>query len=69
MQKKPSPQSIATRKYEAKVGLISKSYKIKRELADQFAEACHVAGVSQAAQLSKMMMEFINTQEKPKKKL
>ena len=63
MTQKQSPQSIATRKYEAKVGLISKSYKIKRELADQFAEACRVAGVSQASQISKMMREFIDTQK------
>lgn len=55
----PKPQTIATRKYEQKVGYIAKSYKLKRELADQFAAACEKAGVSQAAQLSKMMREFI----------
>lgn len=58
----PKPQTIATRKYEQKVGYIAKSYKLKRELADQFAAACEKAGVSQAAQLSKMMREFIEEQ-------
>lgn len=56
----PKPQTIATAKYEAKVGLIAKSYKLKRELVEQFAEACEKADTSQAAQLSKMMQHFID---------
>lgn len=59
----PKPQTIATRKYTKKVGLIAKSYKIKKELADQFAAACEKAGVSQASQITKMMKEFIAMQE------
>lgn len=55
----PTPQSIATRKYEEKAGWISKSYKLKRELVDEFASACEKAGTSQAAQLSLMMKQFI----------
>ena len=58
----PKPQTIATKKYEKKAGFVSKSYKLKREVVDQFAKACDMAGVSQAAQLTKMMKEFI---EKP----
>lgn len=54
-----SKQSIATRKYEAKAGWMSKSYKMKRETVEAFAEACNKAGVSQAGQLMKMMNEFI----------
>lgn len=56
----PKPQTIATRKYEAKAGWISKSYKLKRELVEEFASACEKAGVSQAAQLSTMMKAFID---------
>jgi len=56
-----STQSKATRKYEAKIGLISKSYKLKREVIELFAEACKKTGVSQASQLTKMMTEFIET--------
>lgn len=54
-EKKIRPQD----KWNAKAGLISKSYKLKKELTDQFARACEKAGVSQAGQMSKMMEEFI----------
>lgn len=55
----PKPQTIATKKYEKKAGFMSKSYKLRKEIVEQFAEACDVAGVSQASQLSKMMKQFI----------
>ena len=32
----PSKQTIATRKYEAKAGWISKSYKLKKEVVEEF---------------------------------
>lgn len=57
---KPKPQTVATKKYEQKAGWVSKSYKLKRDLVEQFAEACEKAGVSQAAQLSKMMQDFVD---------
>ena len=57
---KPKPQTIATKKYEKKAGWISKSYKLKRETVEAFAEACEKAGVSQAGQITKMMKEFID---------
>lgn len=59
----PKPQTVATRKYEKKAGFVSKSYKLRKEIVDQFAEACDKAGVSQAAQLTKMMKEFIEQRE------
>lgn len=59
----PKPQTIATKKYEEKAGWISKSYKLKRELVERFAAACQSAGISQAAQLTKMMNEFIAQQK------
>lgn len=55
----PKPQTIATGKYEKKVGLVSKAYKLKKDLTDRYAEACKKAGVSQSAQLTKMMEDFI----------
>ena len=58
----PKAQTIASRKYQQKVGLIAKSYKLKRELADRFAEACNKAGVSQAAKISELMEQFIQEQ-------
>lgn len=64
----PKPQTIATKKYEQKAGWLSKSYKLRRELVEQFAEACEKAGVSQAGQISEMMKEFIEREKKLSKK-
>ena len=55
-----SKQSKATRKYEAKVGLVSKSYKLKKEVVEAFANACEKHGVSQSGQLTAMMQAFID---------
>ena len=54
----PTPQSVATRKYEEKAGWMSKTYKLKRDVVEAYAEACKKAGVSAAGQLTKMMNEF-----------
>ena len=56
---KPNPQTIATDKYQKKAGYMTKGFKIKRDIAEQFAEACEKAGVSQAGQITEMMKEFI----------
>lgn len=55
----PSKQSVATRKYEEKVGLISRTYKLRKKDVDEFKETCERIGVSQSAQLTKMMRDFI----------
>ena len=60
----PKPQTVATKKYEAKAGWVSKSYKLKREVVESYAAACEKAGVSAAGQLTKMMMEFVKEQNK-----
>ena len=54
----PKPQTVASKKYQDKVGWISKSYKLKKEVVELYAEACEKAGVSQAGQLMKLMKEF-----------
>lgn len=54
----PKPQTIATDKYAKKAGWVSKSYKMKKEIIEEFAAACEKAGVSQAGQLMKMMKTF-----------
>lgn len=56
----PSAQTIATKKYEAKVGWVSKSYKLKRDVVEDYAKACEKAGVSAAGQLTRMMKDFID---------
>ena len=53
-----SAQSKATRLYESKVGLISKSYKLKKDIVEAFREACEKNGVSQASVLSAYMVEY-----------
>ena len=53
--KKISPQE----RYALKNGLISKSYKISRETAEAFQEACRKTGVSMSTQLTIMMEDFI----------
>lgn len=55
----PKKQTIASSKYQAKVGLISKSYKLKKSLADAFKEACDKRGESQASVISRFMAEYI----------
>ena len=55
----PKPQTVATEKYTKKVGIVAKIYKLKKTLADEFADACERAGTNQSAQMSKMMKEFI----------
>lgn len=60
----PNAQTIASEKYQKKAGYMTKGFKLKREVAEQFAEACEKAGVSQAAQITKMMRVFIEEQNK-----
>ncbi len=55
MEKKIRPQD----RWNEKAGLVSKSYKLKKGLTEDFAAACRKAGVSQAGQISKMMKQFI----------
>ena len=59
----PNSQTRASAKWNKAAGYIAKSYKLKKELTDAFAEACEAAGVSQASQVSKMMREFIDQQK------
>ena len=47
-----------------KAGIIAKTYKLKREVAEEFAKACKKTGVSQSEQLIRMMEEFIESQKK-----
>lgn len=61
---KPNSQTIATQKYQEKIGLISKSFKLKKSLVEDFRIACDKKGVTQAAQISKMMQEFVNSTKK-----
>lgn len=59
----PNTQTRATDKYQRKAGYITKSFKLKKDITDKFIEACNVAGVSQASQITAMMKAFIEKQE------
>ena len=59
-KKKIRPQDA----WNERAGLISKSYKLKKELVENFKETCDRMGVSQAGQISKMMQEFIERNKK-----
>lgn len=48
----------ATAKYQAKIGLVAKTYKLKANIAEAFKAACEVSGESQAAVLMRFMTEY-----------
>ena len=54
-----SKQTLRNQRHQNKAGWVSKSYKLKKETVEAFADACNKAGVSQAGQITKMMKEFI----------
>ena len=40
----PSAQTIASEKYQKKAGYMAKSFKLKRDIVEQFEEACRQPG-------------------------
>lgn len=58
----PSKQTLASEKYQKKAGYKVKSFKLKGDIAERFADACEKAGVSQSAKISELMEFFINEQ-------
>lgn len=55
----PTAQTKATEKYQKKVGLVAKSYKIKKSLADSFKEACDRKGEAQSVVIARLMEQYI----------
>ena len=55
----PTAQTEASKRYQKKVGLIAKSYKLKKELADEFAALCKAQGVSQSALVTEWITKYI----------
>lgn len=55
----PKAQTIANEKWQKKVGYLAKTYKLKRELCEEFARKCRANGESQAAAISRLMKEYI----------
>ncbi len=59
-----SARSKAVRKYEAKIGMGTKSYKLNLELARQFKNVCDANGLSQSSVLTEFMKGFIKKNTK-----
>ncbi len=55
----PTPQTIASEKYQKKAGWMTKGFKLKRDVVEEFEEACEKAGVSQASKITELMKQFI----------
>ena len=56
----PNPQTVASMKYQKKAGLIAKSFKIKKTLADEFRKACKERGEGQAAVVTRLLQGYID---------
>lgn len=62
----PSKQTVASEKYQKKAGYMTKGFKLKRDIVEQFEEACDRVGKSQAEVIRTFMEEFVE-QSKEKK--
>ena len=54
-EKKNRPQD----KWDEKAGLVPKTYKVDKEVAEEFKEVCKEVSVAMGTQLTRMMKEFI----------
>lgn len=57
-------QTKASAKYQAKTGIIAKTYKLKKTIVDEFAETCKANDVGVAATLTSLMEEYIEKNKK-----
>jgi predicted RNase H-like nuclease (RuvC/YqgF family) len=58
--KSTNAQTAASAKWQKKVGLISKYFKLKKDVVQKFANACKAKGESQAAAITTFMNSYIN---------
>lgn len=56
---KPNSQTLATDKYQKKAGYVSKSFKLKEDIAKRFKATCESRGVSQASVITEFMKKYI----------
>lgn len=54
----PNAQTKATQKWQEEHGYTVKSFKIKKQVAESFAEACKRKKVSQAMAITHLMQEY-----------
>lgn len=55
----PSKQTVASEKYQKKAGYMTKGFKLKRDIVEQFEEACERVGRPQAEVIRGFMEEFV----------
>lgn len=46
-------------KWDEKAGMVAKTYKVKKEAADAFAECCKANGYAMGIKLSELMQNFV----------
>lgn len=54
----PSKQTLASEKYQKKAGYMTKGFKLKREIVEQFEEVCNRTGKPQAEVIREFMEKF-----------
>ena len=59
----PNKQTESTKKYQQRIGLVAKSFKINKNLASDFKETCERLNLSQAKVISDFMKDFIAANE------
>jgi hypothetical protein len=57
---KPSYQTKASEKYQRKAGYIAKTYKLKKDTVQEFADKCNDSNKSQASVITKLMKMYIS---------
>ena len=60
--KKSRPQD----KWDAKAGMVPKTYKVKKEAAEAFAGICKTQGIAVGIKLSELMQDYVEKNEKEK---
>jgi len=63
----PKPQTIASERYQKKAGYISKAFKLKRDVAESFAEACEKAGVRGTCHSGQVLFIWLLTEKQAEK--
>ncbi len=54
-EKKSRPQD----KWDAKAGMVPKTYKVKKDAAEEFAVLCRQQGIAVGIKLSELMAEYV----------
>lgn len=58
-EKKIRPQD----KWDAKAGMVPKTYKVKKDAAEAFAAVCKAQGIAVGIKLSELMQAYVEEQE------